>query len=139
MRISDWSSDVCSSDLAMNGQRHPRTFRQHVGDLRVPTTGDNAKAQRSRCAQLAFEMGHETLTTKCTACSLAVVRSLRGLWSGAVGLPEIDELDHHQPEPGQHHLPPWRTDPAQTGQAQGSKDLRPPTVGPTGPRTGRHA
>src|SRR3546814_18844390 len=75
-------------------------------------------------------MGHETLTTKCTACSLAVVRSLRGLWSGAGGLPEIDELDHLQHEPGQAHLPPWRTEHAQTAPAQVSTDLRARNVAP---------
>src|SRR3546814_13822839 len=34
MRISDWSSDVCSSDLVQGRRRHPRTeIRRHQGDL----------------------------------------------------------------------------------------------------------
>src|SRR3546814_13896902 len=43
MRISDWSSDVCSSDLRKRDRRHPRRpvggddqprARRHVGDAR---------------------------------------------------------------------------------------------------------
>src|SRR3546814_1979728 len=35
MRISDWSSDVCSSDLRMPGQRHPLAVGFHVELLQV--------------------------------------------------------------------------------------------------------
>src|SRR3546814_14060094 len=34
MRISDWSSDVCSSDLAGERRRAPRCAERQYGDLR---------------------------------------------------------------------------------------------------------
>src|SRR3546814_17499167 len=36
MRISDWSSDVCSSDLTRGGPGGSRLFPAHPGDLRPP-------------------------------------------------------------------------------------------------------
>src|SRR3546814_11207618 len=39
MRISDWSSDVCSSDLASPGAEEPRRGRADVGDGRPPGLG----------------------------------------------------------------------------------------------------
>src|SRR3546814_6207284 len=48
MRISDWSSDVCSSDLFVNERREDRRHRHadppwhHAGDV-CPAAGDHAE------------------------------------------------------------------------------------------------
>src|SRR3546814_20054108 len=65
MRISDWSSDVCSSDLDLNGRLFPfgwakllwRLRHPRVRTMRVPLMGVLKKLQATRLAsQLAFMM-----------------------------------------------------------------------------------
>src|SRR3546814_8823238 len=48
MRISDWSSDVCSSDLLLEVSRlGPKTFEQCAGFLRISGGGEPLDASRS--------------------------------------------------------------------------------------------
>src|SRR3546814_2944635 len=48
MRISDWSSDVCSSDLAANGRRHGGRVRNaHPGPRRVHGFAGTLRAWQS--------------------------------------------------------------------------------------------
>src|SRR3546814_15453208 len=49
MRISDWSSDVCSSDLAFGHHRHamlPYTARRHAAMGRLDNNGNAPRLQR---------------------------------------------------------------------------------------------
>src|SRR3546814_3007309 len=64
MRISDWSSDVCSSDLVAAGQR-PRS-RRRVGaanvealDERAGVTADGAAPQQAEAAEPWVARGFE--------------------------------------------------------------------------------
>src|SRR3546814_16897870 len=52
MRISDWSSDVCSSDLAVQGTAFPLAWRQD----RAPLDHERSRRarRRSRCESGAF-------------------------------------------------------------------------------------
>src|SRR3546814_12488994 len=54
MRISDWSSDVCSSDLVVGGQRG---HRQHLAGVDVEDDARTADRLQigDRIAQFAFE------------------------------------------------------------------------------------
>src|SRR3546814_4451838 len=63
MRISDWSSDVCSSDLARiadqprGEQRHHRRDRHDVGQQRrVPPTAADRCQRPAPQAQVAFQL-----------------------------------------------------------------------------------
>src|SRR3546814_19038037 len=48
MRISDWSSDVCSSDLPGVGAPHAEQLAEHLADFR---RGDEIAARRARRAE----------------------------------------------------------------------------------------
>src|SRR3546814_11822504 len=43
MRISDWSSDVCSSDLLLTGEINVRGVRKDGGDLREAIAAQRAR------------------------------------------------------------------------------------------------
>src|SRR3546814_9264545 len=55
MRISDWSSDVCSSDLRETPARPPARHRSAVRSLRSP---DGGRAQRAAGGRRAAGQGH---------------------------------------------------------------------------------
>src|SRR3546814_7149704 len=51
MRISDWSSDVCSSDLARiagDGEGNPPPQRRHASGRHQPERAQGARAERLR-------------------------------------------------------------------------------------------
>src|SRR3546814_5307945 len=50
VRISDWSSDVCSSDLRVEGARVPQPGRKARGAARGAVAGGNAPAAADRRA-----------------------------------------------------------------------------------------
>src|SRR3546814_3535592 len=68
MRISDWSSDVCSSDLRKRDRRHPRRpvggddqprARRHVGDARDLPRRYRGAQGRARSARLQGAAGRQ--------------------------------------------------------------------------------
>src|SRR3546814_2580177 len=54
MRISDWSSDVCSSDLSRYSQNHP-IFKAVLPFIRTPTNLIKFTAERSPLAPMVKE------------------------------------------------------------------------------------
>src|SRR3546814_6725011 len=56
MRISDWSSDVCSSDLRNNGTRHETAFTVSIEAREGVTTGISA-GDRARTIAVAIDAG----------------------------------------------------------------------------------
>src|SRR3546814_12326094 len=55
MRISDWSSDVCSSDLYKRGQSAPQTAIELVGKATTPSAGCSTLSTRSPDPWWAWE------------------------------------------------------------------------------------
>src|SRR3546814_2201711 len=55
MRISDWSSDVCSSDLAFIA-----VGRQH-DDLRIPALGQDKRQCRKAALARHFDVQHDNI------------------------------------------------------------------------------
>src|SRR3546814_12418762 len=69
MRISDWSSDVCSSDLATRRQvsyrRHaPRRQRRAAVDRKLPGRGSDLGAQRPGAHVMAANAEPQTGTRR---------------------------------------------------------------------------
>src|SRR3546814_16089702 len=95
MRISDWSSDVCSSDLALN-----RLF-----DLARSDTGQSARAANFLLAWWdGGEWGHFAITDlfgvdRDVAAAMAVIFEFLGQHGGAIyvnafGVPYLDTVAH---------------------------------------------
>src|SRR3546814_16719091 len=59
MRISDWSSDVCSSDLSTDFPRACASFRGCMAALRRLAVRAGGRCAASACAHLAFWMSAE--------------------------------------------------------------------------------
>src|SRR3546814_12488149 len=60
MRISDWSSDVCSSDLHSDREQQKRSFRAHIAAAResgLPIVVHTRDAEADTAEILAEEMG----------------------------------------------------------------------------------
>src|SRR3546814_14521414 len=82
MRISDWSSDVCSSDLTVAGERIWRTdpaLRQHFTDLQTftsmtPEALGRAIGQDKADAVIAYLRANPQALRPPTPASLAVAR-----------------------------------------------------------------
>src|SRR3546814_2375962 len=66
MRISDWSSDVCSSDLGRAGTRQ---FRQCAGRGRIA-----ARARRGQCPGIRISLRDAHLARSAEACQLPAFR-----------------------------------------------------------------
>src|SRR3546814_19343112 len=72
MRISDWSSDVCSSDLGLDDRRRDRVVpatRAQRADLALvvaPGEADGVAAERGVVEFWFGEVGHATFS-RCTA------------------------------------------------------------------------
>src|SRR3546814_6129301 len=63
MRISDWSSDVCSSDLTRNAEGIARTLDERHRTRRIDITRRMAPAQARRQARFGLARGNG----RCTA------------------------------------------------------------------------
>src|SRR3546814_3982225 len=78
MRISDWSSDVCSSDLAVLveqgqlalGLQHPLDHEHHVGAPRVIFVKDQCRGGLQRPGKQAFRSEERRVGKECVStCS----------------------------------------------------------------------
>src|SRR3546814_13818648 len=112
MRISDWSSDVCSSDLGGHGDRHARAVGQLSPDLlsgRPHQLGDEAVHDLGGCLlSRPVVVSHRVSAAKQTrpgaegGLSVAVLADLRergGIWfgwSGKVAAYEYVEAPLHE-------------------------------------------
>src|SRR3546814_2133132 len=67
MRISDWSSDVCSSDLRELALEHGGHVGHHVAQGAVLTHGDEGALQRVRPVGAA-DLEHEALQAGADRC-----------------------------------------------------------------------
>src|SRR3546814_19118139 len=79
MRISDWSSDVCSSDLRCRGA-YPQGRKGD--DARQARTGDGAVAQGARAVGTAHTEMVEARMALLAACSETVSHLRTSLGSG---------------------------------------------------------
>src|SRR3546814_8225689 len=108
MRISDWSSDVCSSDLGGHGDRHARAVGQLSPDLlsgRPHQLGDEAVQDLGGCLLSRLVVGSNRVSAaKQTrpgaegGLSVAVRAALRergGIWFGWSG--KVAANDYGEP------------------------------------------
>src|SRR3546814_12366101 len=75
MRISDWSSDVCSSDLPAEGTLLPETYNYSFGDSRRMLLDCKAAAMKETLAELWPKRSEERRVGK------ECVSTCRSRWS----------------------------------------------------------
>src|SRR3546814_21131075 len=119
MRISDWSSDVCSSDLGGHGDRHARAVGQLSPDLlsgRPHKLGDEAVQDLGGCLLTRLVVvsnrvsaANQTRPAAEGGLSVAVRAALRqrgGIWFGWSG--KVAANDYGEPtatEAGKNTIP----------------------------------
>src|SRR3546814_13841049 len=82
MRISDWSSDVCSSDLSRYSQNHP-LIKAVLPFIRTPTNLIKFTAERSPLAPMVKEWRKGFIAGGARR-ELAIAKSMYGSGVGAV-------------------------------------------------------
>src|SRR3546814_19094866 len=83
MRISDWSSDVCSSDLVDVRRQHPRLeigrdWIEVIGGRERPTC--LATAEEAMVAQMIVDIGNEHVEGEAPIEGLSDRLPLRDMW-----------------------------------------------------------
>src|SRR3546814_7215910 len=87
MRISDWSSDVCSSDLTLAQDIDPRFYSRRIGHNRIAVVASKAMANSSNAPRTPDDLrGHTFLVHR--AMPNAVNH-----WFEAQGLPVIRPVE----------------------------------------------
>src|SRR3546814_16214991 len=97
MRISDWSSDVCSSDLAVISHRSGETEDTTIADIAVATTATQIKTgslcRSDRVAKDNHQLRIEqALGADARYAGRAAFVSVKRLRNGPVRVPRIEAL-----------------------------------------------
>src|SRR3546814_4989651 len=90
MRISDWSSDVCSSDLSWSGRG---------GAFASPIPRAAAALEKENCrAAILYRSGFEMINCSPAICRIACAVPPNGQDHGTMRMSVASDLDEFRPE-----------------------------------------